>query len=98
MKLEYARFADDLVILIDAHRRHDWLIGAVNKRLREEFDKTARPRVCSLYGPAVTHGAGRSRWTCSHSEATKFSVRPPNSIARIRHGLDGPTVAPAGWA
>jgi RNA-directed DNA polymerase len=27
------------VILIDAHRRHDWLIGAVNKRLREEFDK-----------------------------------------------------------
>ena len=33
--VEYARFADDLVILIDAHRRHDWLIGAVNKRLRE---------------------------------------------------------------
>jgi RNA-directed DNA polymerase len=23
--IEYARFADDLVILIDAHRRHDWL-------------------------------------------------------------------------
>jgi group II intron reverse transcriptase/maturase len=37
--VEYARFADDLVILIDAHRRHDWLIGAANKRLREEFDK-----------------------------------------------------------
>jgi len=37
--VEYARFADDLVILIDAHRRHDWLIGAVNKRLREEFNK-----------------------------------------------------------
>src|SRR5271154_5410536 len=37
--IEYARFADDLVILIDAYRRHDWLIGAVNKRLREEFDK-----------------------------------------------------------
>jgi len=38
-QVEYARFADDLVVLIDAHRRHDWLIGAVNKRLREEFDK-----------------------------------------------------------
>ena len=25
--------------MIDAYRRHDWLIGAVNKRLREEFDK-----------------------------------------------------------
>jgi RNA-directed DNA polymerase len=37
--VEYARFADDLVILIDAHRRHDWLVGAVDKRLREEFAK-----------------------------------------------------------
>ena len=37
--LEYARFADDLVILVDAHPRHDWLVRAVNKRLREEFAK-----------------------------------------------------------
>jgi RNA-directed DNA polymerase len=37
--IEYARFADDLVILIDAYKRHDWLIGAVDKRLREEFAK-----------------------------------------------------------
>ncbi len=37
--IEYARFADDLVILVDAYKRHDWLIGAVGKRLREEFDK-----------------------------------------------------------
>jgi RNA-directed DNA polymerase len=37
--IEYARFADDLVVLIDAHKRHDWLIAAVEKRLREEFDK-----------------------------------------------------------
>jgi hypothetical protein len=35
--VEHARFADDLVILIDAYRRHDWLMGAVEKRLREEF-------------------------------------------------------------
>ena len=35
--IEYARFADDLVILIDAHQRHDWLMGAVEERLREEF-------------------------------------------------------------
>src|SRR6202163_3382988 len=39
--IEYARFADDLVILIDAYKRHDWLVGAVDKRLREEFGKTA---------------------------------------------------------
>jgi RNA-directed DNA polymerase len=37
--LEYARFADDVVILVDAYRRHDWLVGAVNKRLREELAK-----------------------------------------------------------
>src|SRR6201984_1196606 len=37
--VEYARFADDLVILIDAYKRHDWLVGAVAKRLREEFGK-----------------------------------------------------------
>jgi len=35
--LEYARFADDLVILIDAYPRHDWLLPAVEKRLREEL-------------------------------------------------------------
>jgi RNA-directed DNA polymerase len=35
--IEYARFADDLVILIDAHPRHDWLRVAVEKRLREEL-------------------------------------------------------------
>jgi RNA-directed DNA polymerase len=37
--IEYARFADDLVVLINAHKRHDWLIAAVTKRLREEFAK-----------------------------------------------------------
>ena len=37
--IEYARYADDLVILIDAYKRHDWLMGAVEKRLREEFAK-----------------------------------------------------------
>src|ERR1700757_1966306 len=35
--IEYARFADDLVILVDAHPRHDWLMKAVGKRSREEL-------------------------------------------------------------
>jgi group II intron reverse transcriptase/maturase len=33
--VEYARFADDLVILVDGHPRHDRLLGQVNRRLRE---------------------------------------------------------------
>jgi RNA-directed DNA polymerase len=37
--VQYARFADDLVILVDAHTRHDWLVMAVVKRLREELGK-----------------------------------------------------------
>jgi RNA-directed DNA polymerase len=37
--VQYARFADDLVILIDSHPRHDWLGRAVERRLREEMGK-----------------------------------------------------------
>ena len=37
--VEYACFADDLVVLKDAHPRNAWLLGAVNKRLREELAK-----------------------------------------------------------
>src|SRR5262249_13637953 len=37
--LEYARYADDLVILVDAYPRHDWLLQAADKRLREELAK-----------------------------------------------------------
>jgi RNA-directed DNA polymerase len=37
--IEYARFADDLVVLVSAHPRQRWLRGAVEKRLREELAK-----------------------------------------------------------
>jgi RNA-directed DNA polymerase len=37
--LQYARFADDLVILVDAYAQHDRLLKAVNQRLREELAK-----------------------------------------------------------
>src|SRR5713101_4048068 len=39
MRVEYARFADDLVVLVDAHPRQAWLRKAVEKRLREELGK-----------------------------------------------------------
>jgi len=38
-RVDYARYADDLVILVDWHRRHDWLLTAVHRRLREELAK-----------------------------------------------------------
>ena len=37
--MEYARYADDLVILVDEFRRHEWIVGAVLKRLKEELAK-----------------------------------------------------------
>jgi RNA-directed DNA polymerase len=37
--IEYARFADDLVVLVSAHPRQRWLRRAVEKRLREELAK-----------------------------------------------------------
>jgi len=37
--IEYARFADDLVVLVDAHPRQRWLRQAVQKRIREELAK-----------------------------------------------------------
>ena len=37
--VQYARFADDLVVLMDSHPRHEWLVKAVEKRLRQELAK-----------------------------------------------------------
>lgn len=37
--IEYARFADDLVILVDGFRKWEWLLKAAHKRLVEEFEK-----------------------------------------------------------
>jgi RNA-directed DNA polymerase len=37
--VEYARWADDLVVLVDPRRGQEWLRGALLKRLGEEFGK-----------------------------------------------------------
>ena len=37
--VEYARYADDLVILVNHDRRQDWLVETVARRLREELAK-----------------------------------------------------------
>jgi RNA-directed DNA polymerase len=57
--LEYARFADDIVILIDAHPKHDWLLKAVDKRLREEFAKL-RVQINDEKSRVVDLGRGES--------------------------------------
>jgi RNA-directed DNA polymerase len=37
--IEYVRFADDLVVLVDGFRKWEWLLKAAYKRLVEEFEK-----------------------------------------------------------
>jgi RNA-directed DNA polymerase len=36
--IEYARFADDLVILVDGFQKWDWLLKAARRRLKEELE------------------------------------------------------------
>ena len=59
-RLDYARYADDLVILEDWHRRHDWLLRAVHRRRREELAKLdlriTRPRAGSWLRQGETFG------------------------------------------
>ena len=57
--IEYARFADDLVILVDAHPRHDWLLPAVERRLREEL-AALQVEVNEEKGRIVDLGRGES--------------------------------------
>jgi RNA-directed DNA polymerase len=37
--IDYARFADDLIILVDGYRKWKWLLEAAFRRLCEEFEK-----------------------------------------------------------
>lgn len=52
--VEYARFADDMVILVSGHRQQEKLLGQVYRRLREELTKlqvevnTEKSRVVDL--------------------------------------------------
>jgi RNA-directed DNA polymerase len=39
INVEYARFADDLVVLVSHHRSCDWIARAVPRRLREELSR-----------------------------------------------------------
>lgn len=41
--VEYARFADDLVVLVDGFWKWDWLAKAIHKQLFEEFEKLDVP-------------------------------------------------------
>jgi hypothetical protein len=79
--IEYARFADDLVILIDAHPRHDWLVVAVENSGRN-WPSCRSPR---SRDPASVRNAA----FCSSLAATgdlPAMSRLRESIRRRNHG------------
>jgi hypothetical protein len=67
--LEYAQFADDLVILVDAHPRHAWLLQAVTSRLREAV--------------ALLHVEGWRRHSKTVRPHSALGYRPPTAEARV---------------
>jgi RNA-directed DNA polymerase len=88
--IEYARFADDLVILIDAYPQHDWLLPAVEKRLREELAalqveiNEEKSRIVDLgcgesfgFLAAIMHDAGHFSDVLSERA---LAVRPAGSV------------------
>jgi group II intron reverse transcriptase/maturase len=38
-EVEYVRFADDLVVMVQGHKSMEWLLPMIDTRLRQEFDK-----------------------------------------------------------
>ena len=73
--LEYARFADDLVVLVDGFRKWRWLTRAVMTRLRQEFQKlgvelnTEKTKVVDLSAGGVFSFLGCNYSARKHEES-----------------------------
>jgi len=91
----YARWADDLVILVDQYRRHDWLLDAVARRVREELMKLGIPvnegksRLVDLArGEAFTFLGFEFRWVCGRRGVRRPLYTPARyKCVELRHKL-----------
>jgi hypothetical protein len=95
---EYARFADDLAILIGAHPRHDWPMR-VEKRLREELAKLqveiyeVRRDKSSIkggddWGRGIMDDLKDSDWVPQSSRDIRYAI-PASASAFALHGRGG---------
>ena len=76
--VEYARFADDLVVLINAYKRHDWLIGAVNKPTPSRLPIDATDLQSRSDSAMVKRGGGlKTRSALPHFHPTQVAVTRP---------------------
>lgn len=83
--LEYVRYADDMVILVDGFRRHAWLLPAVQRRLREELAKLQveinvdKTRIVDLAKGRVSGSWALSFAGCGVSKECGGRITRPNS-------------------
>jgi RNA-directed DNA polymerase len=87
--VDYCRFADDVVVLVDAHPRQHWLRRAVEQRLREELAKlqvevnAAKSRIVDLKQGASFGFLGFT-FRRIRSRAGKWSRCGPRSPRSVR--------------
>ena len=80
--IEYARFADDLVILIDAYPRHDWLMAAVesgSERSWPTYKSRSMRRRVGIVDPSVGARASAS------SDSTSRRIRSRRGAWRANY-------------
>lgn len=89
--LEYVRFADDLVILVNPHKKNIWLVPAIVKRLREELDKLGltlnenKTKIVDFNDPNNSfHFLGFDYRRCQTKSGKAGIMKTPRRQARIK--------------
>jgi RNA-directed DNA polymerase len=82
-RIEYARFADDLVILVDRYPNWNWLLQAVYQRLEEELAKlgvgmnSEKTRILDLrQGDSFTFLGFQFHWSLTAAGKSRVYKRP----------------------
>jgi len=82
-RIEYARFADDLVVLVDRRPNWDWLLQAAYQRLEEELTKLGvrmnpeKTRILDLrQGDSFTFLGFQFHWNLSAAGESRVYKRP----------------------
>jgi RNA-directed DNA polymerase len=106
--VEYARYADDLVILVNGQWRNGWLLRAVDRRLREELAKLdlrlneAKSRVVDLTEGEAFGFLGfafrrlrslRGRWWVQRMPAMKQRTALLRKLKEVFRRLDSQPIA-----
>lgn len=100
--IEYARFADDVVILVDGYRQWDWLVKGAQRRLLEELAKldiqinAEKTRMVDLTQDAAFNFLGfnfrrvktrRGKWGVRYTPKMKARTALIKRLKEVFHGF-----------